>query len=323
LGDAFLPLTEDVASSLFYNPAGLAKVRSTQIEPLNFSAYGNSQYAAGAGSNFYQVTSLSSYLSSLQSQSGEMAGVGGAVLPNFGFPGFGIGLLAQSELAAKANADGTVSYRSLYQLIPAVGFGFRLLSGGIRFGYSLQWVNQALGSRTQSSDGDLGYNQSLDQGSGFSHTLGLALTAPIKMLPSLNFVVRNAFDTQYNSSSIWSFTNNPSGTPGMDPMTVDASFSIQPRIGQGSVMNLVIQNRDITNRSGMAFVGHFALGMELCFRDAFFLRGGWGSGYPSAGLGLKRKGGEFNLTWYTQELGTQYLEQGDTRFMFQYQIRNF
>src|SRR4051812_28774831 len=63
LGDAFLPLGDDAAAGLFYNPAVLGKLRKTELEALNFSVYGNSNFFSSAGTNSYNVTNLGSYAS--------------------------------------------------------------------------------------------------------------------------------------------------------------------------------------------------------------------------------------------------------------------
>lgn len=325
LGDAFLPLGDDGASAIFYNPADVGKVKQIQVEPLNLGFYANSNYLGQfslANPTFYKVTSLSAYLPTLQANPGSPIGIGASLVPNVAVRGFAFGVLAQSQVYAQVNPDGTVRYRSLYQLVPGVATGVRLAGGIVRLGYSLQWVNQASGTQENvSAASELGYNQNLAQGSAFSHNFGLALTLPLRLLPSFNVVARNVLGARYTSRSIYSFTPTPSGVPADEPMTIDASFSIQPKMGAGAYFNLILVDRDATNVSGVSLMGRLALGIEFSFRDAFFLRGGWGSGYPNAGLGLKRQGGEFSLSWCSEEVGVSYQSVRDTRFMMQYQVR--
>jgi hypothetical protein len=322
MGDAFLPLGDDIASGIFYNPANLGKMRKAEVSPVNFAIYGNSGFLSSISTNSYNVINLGNYLPNLQAVPGQWAGSGQAMVASVGVSAFSFSLLAQSETAGQYNG-GSVTYRSQYQLIPAVGTGFRLFQGILRVGYSLQWVNQAVGVQTVSASSSMAYNEGLAQGSGFSHNVGIALTAPVHFLPSINVVARNLFDTTYSSYSLLPMASNPTGAPAVDPMTVDASFSIQPRLGRGTVINLVIVDRDVFNRTGVALMGHLSIGAELSFRDSFYLRAGWNGGYPTAGLGVKRSRAEINLTWYTEEIGTQYMGQGDSRFMFQYQLRAF
>lgn len=330
MADAYLPLADDVASGLFYNPAGLARIRRIQVVPLNMSFYLNNEYIKNSNLNFYNFSNLNSYLPNLQSIPSSFQGMGGALLPTFGVPGFSFGVLVQAEVGAMVSADGSsLTYRSQYQLIPAIGTGFRLLNGVLRVGYSLQWVNQASGPEFGSTvtvplsqSDSFSYSHSLSQGSGLSHMLGVGIVLPMEYLPSFHCVVRNVGQTKYNSFSLIQVTPSPSSVPNLEDATVDLSFSLQPKLGGGVGLNLVLEGRDITNQSGAVLTPHIAIGGELFFRNNLFFRGGW-NGYPSVGMGLKSREAELSLSWYSAEIGSQYLSQRDIRYLFQYQIGKF
>jgi hypothetical protein len=324
VGDAFLPLGEDVGSGLFSNPANLAKIRKSELEPINLSLYGNTGYVAATGINYINPFTLSSFAPALAKNPGTAAGAGASAMMTFGMPYFDIGILYQSQVSAVQNSSGTITYRSLYQFIPSLGTGFRLFDGFLRIGYSAQWLNSATGTATVANTSSIGYDQNLNQGSALSNTLGIALTAPVVFLPTVNCVVRNLFTATYYPVHFIPLVSSPSaGLPFVEPMSIDVSFSIQPRLGRGTYLNLVVEDRDATNASNVAPLGHLALGGELSFGDKFVLRGGWSGGYPSAGIALRKRGSEFSLTYYSEEIGTGYLSQADTRFMMQYQIRAF
>jgi hypothetical protein len=327
LGGASLPIGDDAAAALFNNPADVGKFRGQHIEPINFELYGNSGYVGNfslTDPSFYKVTSLSSYYPTLVKNPGSYASIGGSELASFWMKSFAFGVLMQSHMAALENQDGTVTYRSTYQLIPTMATGFRLAGGIIRIGYSMQWVNEAVGLVTADpTQATLGYNQNLQQGSAISHNLGMALTLPVAYLPQFDLVARNVLGANYSSFSLYSFSPNPTGPPQTDPMTVDASFSIQPKLGSGAYMNFVTEYRDVLDASQVPVMGRLAFGAEFSFRDSVFLRGGWGSGYPDLGVGFRRANGEFNLTWFSEDVGASYHALRDTRFMLQYSIRAF
>lgn len=323
MGDAFIPLADDAASALFYNPAGLGRVRALQVEGVNLQVFGNSNYFGSADLDFYKVTSLKKYSSQLKDFPGDFHSAGFSIFPNVAAPGFAFGILMQSQLGGEFTSESKYRSRSLYQMIPTLGTGLRLAGGLVRIGYSLQWVHQASGDVLFDSETDAGYNQGLSQGSGVSHTVGFALTFPYQYLPSLNIVARNAFGLRFSTFSLFPLARNSPGAPAEEPMTFDAAFSLQPKIGGGAYSNFIIELRDATNRSGVDWKGRLAVGWESSIRDFFYVRAGWGGGYPSLGIGLRRKASQFNLSWFSEELGGGYHARRDSRFMLHYQIGAF
>ena len=122
---------------------------------------------------------------------GSFQAASAQLTPTFYGKGFALGLLMSNDIGATSDAAGNVRYRSLYQFIPAAAFGVRLAGGIVRLGYSVQWVNEAAGDVSVPSGTELGYNQNLAQGSGFSHMVGAALTLPLTYLPQFDLVARN------------------------------------------------------------------------------------------------------------------------------------
>lgn len=323
LGDAFIPLVEDGAGALFYNPAGIGKVRYLQLEPLNFQVHINSDYVNMVDRNFYKVASLSNYAPNIIRKEGKTPGLGAAVFPNFAGRGMAFGVLLQNEFQATASGSNIV-YRSNYLFVPTFGFAVRLASGVVRLGYSLQWVNQASGTITVPNDAaTLGYNQLLAQGSSLSHTLGVAITLPVTYLPALNLVARNFLGTKFGSFTVVPLGRNTSGVPPNELMSLDAALGMTQKGGAGLSFHYAVEMRDFTNRSGTSLFTRLVGGLEFDFRNQFFLRVGWGSGYLSSGIGLKRRSAEFGLSWFSEELGKSYREKPDTRYMLHYQIRAF
>jgi hypothetical protein len=323
MGDAFLPLGEDVASGLFYNPGNLAKIRLMEYNISNFTLDLNTPFVSNLGLGSVSLPILGSFLPTLTTVSPKFLGGGGSFFMDFGMPGFSVGVLLQSQIGAQLNADSTVTYRSLYQLIPAVGTGFKLFRGLIRFGYSLQWVNQAVGNVTTASSTSLAYTDGIAQGSAISHNLGVGVTLPFRLVPTFDLVVRNAMGANYISPVIYPFTSSSTSVPVTEAMTFDGSFSLQPHLGRVTILNIVGVYRDILNQSQDSVLGRIALGAEIAVRRRFFFRAGFSGGYPSAGFGLKAGKRELSFAWYTTEIGTSFMSQGDTRFMMQYQIGSF
>lgn len=324
MGDAVLPVGEDAAAGLFYNPANLGKIRHTNFEFFNFTGYGNTGYVSMINRDFYKVQGLKEFQPTLNRHQGSYASSGFSLFPNFQTRYFAFGVLVQDQLGAKEDTDGNVTYRSLYQIIPTVGTGVRLAQGIVRLGYSLQWVNQASGTVVlPSDDASLGYSRNLKKGGGFSHNIGGALTFPWQYLPQLNIVMRNVGGLKFKSSALMPLAAGEAGTLSEEKMTIDSSLSFQPKAGGGGFYNLVLQLRDISNTSATGIMDRVAVGTEFSYRDVLMFRAGFSNWYPSAGIGLRRKSGELGLTWYSEELGAASRTQRDTRFLLHYQVGVF
>lgn len=323
LGGAFLPLGDDGASALFYNPAVVGKIRGLQAEPMNLTMIGNGALGDYIGLNSYKIYSLSAYQPTLTLAPNSFQSVAAQYAPTFSGKYFALGMLLSDDFGAMSDADANVHYRTRFQFIPAAAVGVRLAGGIVRLGYSFQYVYKAEGDISVPAGETLGYNRSLSQGSGLSHTLGAALTLPLTYLPQFNIVARNMGGVVYSPRSLIPFASNSPGAPATEYMTLDASLSLQPKIDSGVFANFLIEYKDLTAVSGASIFGRLCGGMEVSLRDFLILRGGWGQGYPSAGIGFKMKKGEFGFAWYSEEIGNTYHGQRDVRYMVQFQMRAF
>lgn len=329
MGDAFLPLGEEVAASLYNNPAHLGRrIKQPPVDWFNLSLFGNQGLVSNFSSSLTSFSDLAAQQAVLAKSPGRWIGGGSTFALGVALPGISVGLLGVAEFLGRQSspsAASNVQYRSQLQLIPAVGSGFRLFKGRLRLGASVQWVNSAASvssvASSVASSSTLSYFNNMQQGSALSGLLGLTLIAPLPSLPALNVVVRNAFQTGYHAFSLLSVAQGGSTLPSCDPRTLDVSLSAQPHLERGIVMNVVGVYRDALNATQTTPLAHLALGLEMALHEQVFFRGGWNGGYGSLGVGVKGKKAELNLSYYTEELGASYLSQGDTRFLIQYLIR--
>ena len=323
MGDAAAPFADDAMSSLFSNPAGIAKIRKPSFEMLNLGLQTNQDYLSTAGLGFFNFSSLSSFQSQLAKNPSSFPGAQVSAGMSYGIKGFAFGALYQTRIAA--TSDGThTHYKSLYQLIPSAGFGLPLASGVLRMGYSIQYINQASGDLTvASTSSPLGYNQHLAQGSAFSHTASFQLTLPYAYTPSFSVIGRNLGGTKFSSSSLFKFAQNPSGAPSTEPMSIDTGLALEPKLGSGINNKWSFVYRDTFGSSGMSLLGRMAFGTEVSLRDHIHLRAGVASAYPSIGLGLSAERADFNLSWFSEETGSSLRSQRDIRLMLQFQLRAF
>lgn len=325
MGDAFNPLANDPASGLFYNPAGIGAIRKFTLEPLNFALGPNHdliQVTDFTDGTMIRSSNLGFLKGKLREKPGAFPGAMVQLLPAVGFRGFAAGFIYKRSLMASFQNE-QIRYRTIYYVGPAVGFGARLFSGIIKVGYSLHVLSKSEADNTVGYLENPGFTVNNKEGSGLSHNLGFQFTFPTAFLPTLSYVVRNVGGTNYGGQSIYPIAEPRAGPPDREPMSVDASFMLRPRVKGGVFMNTVFQLRDIFNSSAISVKTRFSMGMELDIRETIFLRWGFGSGYPSAGLGIKRRNGELGFSWYSEELGVRFHQERDSRYLLQYQYRFF
>jgi hypothetical protein len=324
LGDAMIGLANDSQDALFYNPSALGKIRDFSLELINLQVQLNKDLVGGFGTSSYKFPFLSQYQSYLNEHPGAQPGGSYSIFPNASFRGFGVGVLYQGRGIATSNGT-SLRYRTNNQFIPTAGFGLNLASGVLRFGYGVQWVNQSSGDVTvPSSTSPIGYNYYLKQGAGFAHTIGSTLTLPYIYQPSLQIVVRNIGGVRFSGTPLLVKSSESTGTLDDEDMSIDFGVSWLNKLGGGSgELKTAFVYRDFTNAGETARLAHLSFGSELGFGELFFLRIGYASAYPSAGLGIKGRRGEFGFAWFSEEIGAGLRSERDVRYSLQFKANLF
>jgi hypothetical protein len=324
MGNSFLALSDDVASALFYNPAALARFQGPTLEPMHIQARATTDYVRGSGLAAYKLYNLDAYQETLTLLSPQIHGFGGGMVPSAAIFGFGAGILIQDDIEASVE-DGELTTRASREMIPSLGYGVRLAKGIVRIGYSVQWVNRAAGERTIPLDGseEILYRRDLLGGSAFSHNAAITTTLPYQYLPSFNLVARNIGGVQYRSFSLANISKGVAGTPDPELSQFDFGFGMQPKISGGSYASLLAEAKDLLGVSGVPIFGRLSAGAEFSLYGLFFLRAGFGRGYPSAGIGIRRNGRDFSFSWYSEEIGNGFRDERNQKFTMQYQVRAF
>lgn len=323
LGQSCMPSVDEPSESLMVNPAGVAKQRGVHFEPLLLQTQANKTLVRDFPTDAAKIYNLNSMSPALQDKPG-LAPMGGfSIFPNFGFRGFAAGVLYQRKIAP-VYRNSVLYGDSVSQFTPSVGIGFRLASGVLRFGYVLQWVNQASGRISfNTTDTNISYGRQLPQGSGLSHNAGFALTLPYIYLPSLTLVARNIGGLRYNMPSMIHFSQDPSGRPATEKASYDVGIGWLYKGPFGSKFNFQGVFRDASNTADATALKRAAFGIELDILSTVKLRGGFGSGYPSAGLGFELLKSRVDISWFSDDVGTRATPVRDQKYMFQYSFKLF
>lgn len=330
MGNNFLGLGYTPGYALFYDPSILGIYQPFTYDAANFLLYGGLAALDALNISFpTRFTDLQAQKSALAANPVSYVSSGQQFFTGFMVGHFALGVLAKTEFAAEDYGTGLIYYRGNFQLIPSLAFGFSLIDEYLRVGYSLQWVNQTRGEHeVVTEDTVAAFNRSLSEGSGFSQSLSVSLKLGKKKSEDskITLVARNLLGTRFGSSSLLPVGVNNIGPPANENMVVDAAVSSGFSISDGLGVNYVFQVTDATGQYGAPLLARPGLGVEFNLKSAygrnlFQLRLGWGSGYPSVGLGIRASESEFDLTMYTQDVGRFYHEYGDQRIALQFTFR--
>lgn len=321
MGDAFLPMADDAASALFFNPALLASLPSGfHFEPINVHGILNQDALVGIPITALPgLFSLPAHRTTLASYPSLYTAAGGGMLPNLHWGPIALGVLYQSEFGSQISGGG-VAYRAKYEFVPTLGFGLKLARGIVRLGYSLQWVHQASG-RVTTFNAAANYWDNLSWGSGLSHTVALSVSPPVANSPSVNVVVRNVLPLVFSgTATIPLVTGTSTGSLPDEPMSLDASFSIAPNVGRGNTLTLVGVLRDAFAATP-SILARIAVGMEFNYRHQLFLGAGLSSlAYPTFGFGVQSATTRFGFAWTSEAVGTATDYARNIKFMTQLRL---
>ncbi|MBC7539225.1 MAG: hypothetical protein H7281_10415 [Bacteriovorax sp.] len=318
MGNAFISKVDD-ASAVFYNPAGLGSVRYAHLHFSNFGLETNKgaidaisgSKISDIPSNLPQMYSIDGMRKVLSSKQGTLVNSRLHALPNFTSRYFSMGyLLAKSTRGIVINTSSTgFEFADRFDHGPYAATNLSLFGGIFKAGVSVVLLNR----KELISTGDVASttsfsNGSYKSGSAVVTTLGSKITLPFVFLPTFAATIHNAFDKGFSSSS--------AGAPAKIPRSYDVGFSITPQLGKSSRVHLEVNYKDLSGAySGISTTRKILIGAEFDFSRVFFFRLGYGDGFGSAGLGIKSKKLEFDLTTYAVDTNTaSFRGREDRRF---------
>ncbi len=324
MGGVYIEQADDAASSLFYNPAGIGKIRGFQFEPINVQLQADQGLLGSLGASSLKFPTFADYRSTVANDPGVYHGASLSLAPALSFRGFALGVLYHQSAAARAEDDGTFTVRGHRELVPAAGFALRLAGGVFRIGYSGQYVSKTEGEETGvPADSAREWHDGFAQGAGISHNLGLALTLPWNFSPSFNFVARNIGGLAFSRDPIMSLANDSIGAPADVPATYDLAYGMHFKLGSGGGVHVAAEYRDLIGASGESILSRTALGIEVDLGSKFQIRGGVGAARLSYGVGYRGRKSDLQLVWYGEDWGPGLLTNGDPRWALQWRARLF
>lgn len=315
-------------TALLGNPAALGRLRDKFVTLVDPEIDASETVERVVGLDVLQFLSPQDVLDSLETKAlGTRFHQTAQIFPSFVVTNFGFGFYG--KYATDAFIDATTTDYNLHyrnDLAFVFGFNFRFWDGRIKLGFSARGINRTeidLDDIVSTSTG-LTVGNLASEGFGIGSDVGLILTAPVKWLPTIAAVYRDAGTTSYTLND-GMFLN--SGTrPDRTPATLDVGFSVQPIIGKqsrmtltGEVKDFMITVEDKDTEDALSRRTHY--GLEFNFSDFLFIRGGMNQGYWTAGMELAVFNYQLQFASYGEEVGTKDTEQEDRRYVAKFSWR--
>ena len=319
MGNAFISRVDDSLSA-FYNPAGLGTVRYRHLHLSNFHLESNKGFfnAGASGKAFDAVTdfpktfTLDGTRELLLKHPNTLTHARVQAMPNFTTRYFTMGYLiskTQRAYMGDTAAGGEYEYASRLDYGPYTGLNLSLFGGVFKIGASAIFLSrdEAIGAQTATvamnlKDGDY------KKGRAIILTGGTKLTLPIEALPTFSATLHNATATK--------FSGRAAGAPTEILQSLDLGFSLTPQIGTSTRVHFELNYKDaLGSYSGVSTSRKILAGMEFDFAHIMFFRLGYGDGFGCAGLGIKTRRLEFDLTTYAVDTTTSaFRGHEDRRF---------
>jgi hypothetical protein len=319
MGNAFIAKADD-ASAAFYNPAGLGTIRYPHLHFSNFGFETNKgAIDAISGSkitdifsNLPQMYSVDGMRKVLLKKQGTLVHSRLHALPNFTSRYFSIGYMLAKR--SRGIVTGTLSatgyeFADRFDHGPYAAANLSLFGGVFKAGISAVLLNR----KELISTGDPNLtiatpSSSYKTGSVVMTTLGSKITLPFVFLPTFAMTIHNALDKNFSASN--------AGAPAKIPRSYDFGFSITPQIGTSTRVHLELDYKDLSGAyAGVSATRKILIGAEFDFSRVFFFRLGYGDGFGSAGLGIKSRKLEFDITTYAVDTTTaSFRGHEDRRF---------
>jgi hypothetical protein len=319
MGNAYINKVDDSWSS-FYNPAGLGTVRGPQLHLANVHMEASSglmdivgdgpAYAIpGKYINSYDMAELRTELAENQ---GKIAHSRFNIFPNFTVRGLTLGYLYTQRNRAIINNDTANEFEIAERLDqgPVMSLSGSLFGGVFKLGATAVYLSRrdlykSFGPTEVVDIAGSDYKK----GSSLQLTLGTRLTLPFTFLPTFSAVLRNATQNDFENTSA-------GGSPDKIPQTVDLAFSITPQIAQTSRLHLEVNLRDLGDSYNTDYSRRMAAGAEIDFKRRIFIRGGWGDGWGSGGIGVRSRSFVLDLTTYAVDRSQSgFREEEDRRWV--------
>jgi hypothetical protein len=322
MGGAQIATVND-ETALLVNPAALGKLRDfygTVFDPE--VDYSNNLNSMNQASSITQPFNLAAAKDTLDASRETYYHAKFQLFPSMVAKNFGIGIYTNYLLDAEMNAAGNnidTYYRN--DLALALGYNFRFLDGRIKLGFNAKLLNRIeVDNQTLDPAGPLDLKSIASEGTGLSTDIGLIMTAPWAMLPTISAVMHDVGNTTFDKADGVRLSAN--SRPNMVPQDVDVAMAIFPIHSNRVRSAWTVEYRGLLTSSQVDDKAKLIHGgVEFNINDIFFVRAGYNQRYYTAGLELASERFQVQLATYGEEIGNGTTPREDRRTAFKFAFR--
>lgn len=306
MGNAFVAVADDY-NSIFYNPAGLARIKSFDGEVINPRVELSKSVGELAKNvaNLSSGSSTSAVIDLIEQNTGKDQHLSLGLAPHLIFPNFGFGIGANSEASFAWHRSLAIDILAGLDVVLPISLAFNAFEDRLSIGASIKGrmrtgVDDRFSmddfSAFTSSNKDNPDQPTLDDyvsgGYGVGADFGLLFTPTDVMEPTLGISVTDIGGTPFTTPSN---LKNYASTPEIVEQSINLGFSLKP-VKQGPFQVLTTMDVHSINQ-GFSFSKKLNFGVEASYGSWAKLQTGLHQGYLSAGMLLDI--GFFNLSLAT------------------------
>jgi hypothetical protein len=302
MGGAAVAVVND-ETSLLLNPIGLGRLRVpyiTIIDPEITAAEGN---MSTVQSLLLDSMDVGEVYNEQAKHPGERYFVRGQIFPSFADRNFGIGFLMKNEVTATRHA-GTpamdLNYKNDQALV--AGYNHSFYGGQIKLGAGGRLIDRAgfSGALDPATQG-LDPKNFANEGLGLAGDVGLSLTSPTVLLPTLSIMAKDIGDTSFTLGDGYRSYLHDSA-PEKVKQAIDVAVAVFPIWSNITRGTFTVEYDDVLNTGDTVRKLH--AGVEVNLGDMLFLRAGYNRGYMTGGLEWAAPFFQIQLAYYGEEVGT-------------------
>lgn len=321
MGGASIAVVND-ETALLANPAALGKVRDfygTLIDPeIDVTEKYWSLYNAKP---FTDPLSIEKLAATLDKRREKYYHFRQQVFPSIVVRNFGMGIFSKSSLDAQMSSAGDSLRVDYFQDITfALGYNFRFFDGRIKLGFTEKFIARVEVADDVDPTSNLKLKNLAREGAGLSTDVGLILTAPWRLLPTLAVVAHDVGGNNFSTTSNVLMKTDERPTP--LKQDYDVALAIFPIHTNKVRSSWTVEYKGLQTASTEDDKQkriHF--GGEVNIADTVFLRAGMNQRYYTVGVELASEHTQLQFAYYGEEVGTAAAHKEDRRFVSKFAIR--